>query len=63
MGNDFPPSSTSEIPSLMSQRPIILPEDQLLGSFDCGDPNTTNIYLGNLNPKVSDSLKLLLIKK
>lgn len=49
---DFPQSSTSEIPSLMSQRPVILPEDQLMGSFDCGDPNTTNIYLGNLNPKV-----------
>ncbi|KAK6638254.1 hypothetical protein RUM44_008683 [Polyplax serrata] len=54
LGNDFPPSSTSEIPSLMSQRPIILPEDQLLGSFDCGDPNTTNIYLGNLNPKITE---------
>lgn len=53
LGSEFPPSSISEIPSLMSQRPIILPEDQLLGSFDCGDPNTTNIYLGNLNPKVS----------
>lgn len=24
-----------------------------LGSFDNGDPNTTNIYLGNLHPKVS----------
>ena len=23
------------------------------GSFDTGDPNTTNIYLGNINPKVS----------
>ena len=22
------------------------------GSFDTGDPNTTNIYLGNINPKV-----------
>lgn len=22
------------------------------GSFDNGDPNTTNLYLGNLNPKV-----------
>ncbi|KAL0272337.1 UNVERIFIED_CONTAM: hypothetical protein PYX00_005352 [Menopon gallinae] len=51
---DFPQSSTSEIPSLMSQRPVILPEDQLMGSFDCGDPNTTNIYLGNLNPKITE---------
>ncbi|XP_050314384.1 U2 snRNP-associated SURP motif-containing protein [Anthonomus grandis grandis] len=25
-----------------------------LGSFDNGDPNTTNIYLGNLNPKLTE---------
>lgn len=25
---------------------------QEMGSFDNGDPNTTNLYLGNLNPKV-----------
>ncbi|TDG50690.1 hypothetical protein AWZ03_002994 [Drosophila navojoa] len=24
------------------------------GSFDTGDPNTTNLYLGNLNPKISE---------
>ncbi|XP_053211968.1 U2 snRNP-associated SURP motif-containing protein-like [Panonychus citri] len=24
------------------------------GSFDTGDPNTTNIYLGNINPKMSE---------
>lgn len=24
-----------------------------MGSFDNGDPTTTNLYLGNLNPKVS----------
>ncbi|XP_064456681.1 U2 snRNP-associated SURP motif-containing protein-like isoform X2 [Ornithodoros turicata] len=24
------------------------------GSFDTGDPNTTNIYLGNLNPKMTE---------
>lgn len=23
-----------------------------IGSYDTGDPNTTNLYLGNLNPKV-----------
>ena len=22
------------------------------GSYDTGDPSTTNLYLGNLNPKV-----------
>lgn len=26
--------------------------DEIKGSFDSGDPNTTNLYLGNLNPKV-----------
>lgn len=25
-----------------------------LGSFDTGDPNTTNLYLGNLNPKMTE---------
>lgn len=24
------------------------------GSFDNGDPNTTNLYLGNLNPKITE---------
>ena len=24
----------------------------LIGSFDNGDPNTTNLYIGNINPKV-----------
>ncbi|XP_066904192.1 U2 snRNP-associated SURP motif-containing protein-like [Halyomorpha halys] len=24
------------------------------GSFDSGDPNTTNIYLGNINPKITE---------
>ncbi|KAF7274403.1 U2 snRNP-associated SURP motif-containing protein [Rhynchophorus ferrugineus] len=25
-----------------------------IGSFDNGDPNTTNLYLGNLNPKIQE---------
>ena len=29
----------------------VMPDEK--GSFDSGDPNTTNIYLGNINPKVS----------
>lgn len=24
------------------------------GSFDTGDPNTSNLYLGNLNPKITE---------
>lgn len=26
-----------------------------IGSFDNGDPTTTNLYLGNLNPKVRNN--------
>lgn len=32
-----------------------------IGSFDNGDPNTTNIYLGNLNPKVSSLLVSIIL--
>lgn len=31
---------------------IMVEPDEIKGSFDSGDPNTTNLYLGNLNPKV-----------
>ncbi|XP_018796084.1 PREDICTED: U2 snRNP-associated SURP motif-containing protein [Bactrocera latifrons] len=30
------------------------PEARESGSFDTGDPNTTNLYLGNLCPKISE---------
>ena len=29
-------------------------EDKLAGSHDTGDPNTTNVYLGNLSPKLTE---------
>ncbi|CAI6343377.1 unnamed protein product [Macrosiphum euphorbiae] len=29
--------------------------DEIKGSFDSGDPNTTNLYLGNLNPKITEA--------
>lgn len=32
---------------------VLLRESEF-GSMDNGDPNTTNIYLGNLNPKISE---------
>jgi hypothetical protein len=32
---------------------ILFFSEEKTGSFDVGDPNTTNIYLGNINPKVS----------
>lgn len=33
---------------------LLTPRDNEFGSMDNGDPNTTNIYLGNLNPKISE---------
>lgn len=35
-----------------SELDLFLRSDDL-GSFDNGDPTTTNLYLGNLNPKVT----------
>lgn len=43
----------SMIQTAETEQPIfkdLVPEPS--GSFDNGDPNTTNLYLGNLNPKV-----------
>lgn len=33
------------------------------GSFDNGDPNTTNLYLGNLNPKITEQQLMELFGK
>lgn len=33
------------------------------GSYDNGDPNTTNLYLGNLNPKISEQQLMELFGK
>lgn len=33
---------------------FLLMRESEFGSMDNGDPNTTNIYLGNLNPKISE---------
>lgn len=45
------------IPPLQISRFDELPDDfdpsgKLPGSFDDGDPQTTNLYVGNLSPKV-----------
>lgn len=37
--------------------------DEIKGSFDSGDPNTTNLYLGNLNPKVMYNIFVFSKKK
>ncbi|VVC31642.1 Hypothetical protein CINCED_3A012507 [Cinara cedri] len=34
---------------------IMIEPDEIKGSFDSGDPNTTNLYLGNLNPKITEA--------
>ncbi|NP_001153375.1 U2-associated SR140 protein isoform X1 [Nasonia vitripennis] len=41
-------SSQSDDPMMAALKSV---ED---GSFDNGDPNTTNLYLGNLNPKITE---------
>lgn len=38
-------------------------EEKETGSFDNGDPNTTNLYLGNLNPKISEQALMELFGK
>lgn len=38
-------------------------ESDLSGSFDNGDPNTTNLYLGNLCPKISEQQLMELFGK
>nr|XP_018913617.1 PREDICTED: U2 snRNP-associated SURP motif-containing protein [Bemisia tabaci] len=44
--------STMEDPSKLL--PAFLADDVKSGSFDPGDPTTTNLYLGNLNPKITE---------
>lgn len=39
------------------------PTEKDHGSFDTGDPNTTNLYLGNLNPKISEQELMKLFGK
>lgn len=43
-------SIVSESESSLTQEP----ETAHTGSLDTGDPNTTNIYLGNLSPKITE---------
>lgn len=52
----LPPQSSSD------NDPIFTKESES-GSFDNGDPNTTNLYLGNLNPKISEQQLMELFGK
>ncbi|XP_008178793.1 U2 snRNP-associated SURP motif-containing protein isoform X1 [Acyrthosiphon pisum] len=45
---------TIEDPEIKSNLIMVEP-DEIKGSFDSGDPNTTNLYLGNLNPKITEA--------
>lgn len=36
---------------------IVVLDDYAPGSHDVGDPSTTNLYLGNINPQVSLELR------
>ena len=51
----------SMLPVQVEPDPIYPKEES--GSFDNGDPNTTNLYLGNLNPKISENQLMELFGK
>ncbi|XP_028962572.1 protein RRC1 isoform X3 [Malus domestica] len=50
--NSTPSSRFDELPDEFD------PSGKLLGSFDDGDPQTTNLYVGNLSPKVDENFLL-----
>ncbi|KAL1123660.1 hypothetical protein AAG570_002736 [Ranatra chinensis] len=43
---------TNIVDTELAKGGTVMTEDK--GSFDSGDPNTTNIYLGNINPKITE---------
>ncbi|XP_020268689.1 protein RRC1-like isoform X2 [Asparagus officinalis] len=47
-----PPTRFDELPDEFD------PSGKLLGSFDDGDPQTTNLYVGNLSPQVDENFLL-----
>ncbi|XP_053683700.1 U2 snRNP-associated SURP motif-containing protein isoform X2 [Sabethes cyaneus] len=51
----------SMLPTTVDQEPVYNEKES--GSFDNGDPNTTNLYLGNLNPKISEQALMELFGK
>ncbi|KAG1338466.1 Protein RRC1-like [Cocos nucifera] len=50
--NSAPPSRFDELPDDFD------PSGKFPGSFDDGDPQTTNLYVGNLSPKVDENFLL-----
>ncbi|XP_024543152.1 protein RRC1 isoform X1 [Selaginella moellendorffii] len=55
---DGKPRGTSTPPSRFDELPEEDPNGKLPGSFDDGDPQTTNLYVGNLSPQVDENFLL-----
>ncbi|KAK9077816.1 hypothetical protein SSX86_006154 [Deinandra increscens subsp. villosa] len=51
-------SATSTLSSRFDELPDELDPSGKLGSFDDGDPQTTNLYVGNLSPQVDENFLL-----
>lgn len=54
---------TTSIHNVQENSEPIYREVDTPGSFDNGDPNTTNLYLGNLNPKITEQQLMELFGK
>ncbi|XP_078738653.1 LOW QUALITY PROTEIN: U2 snRNP-associated SURP motif-containing protein [Lampetra fluviatilis] len=50
----FEPLS-SELEQQLAKRSSVL-DEYTSGSYDTGDPSTTNLYLGNINPKMNEEM-------
>lgn len=53
----------TSVHSVLEHPEPIYREQDTPGSFDTGDPNTTNLYLGNLNPKITEQQLMELFGK
>lgn len=54
---------TPSIHNVLEHPEPVYRETDTPGSFDNGDPNTTNLYLGNLNPKITEQQLMELFGK
>lgn len=55
--------ATTTTTHVNDSEPIYKEPTQESGSFDNGDPNTTNLYLGNLSPKITEQQLMELFGK